>query len=113
MDDFLIPDEELEALRKLLEEGRLQPLRDRYDGARRIRLELERFSSRIWLFPFGAQPSSQHNVQVFRNGMPQWMDHEVKLFRLRGRTTLTVAVFIHDVPEGDRIQASYITVPTT
>jgi len=49
-------------------------------------------------------------VQVFRNGLAQWMDHEVKLFKVGSRRPITVAVFQRETRPKDRVQATYIAV---
>jgi hypothetical protein len=107
---FVVPEAELEELADVLDSGKLELLRDRYETARRIKQPLEMYTSRIWLFPFGVHPSSRHPVQVFRNGLAQWMNHEVKLFKVGSRRPLTVAVFQRETRPGDRVQATYIAV---
>jgi hypothetical protein len=110
--NFVIPTDELEELGELVDKKKLEPLRDKYEGARRTKQPLERYSSRTWLFPFGVHPSPTRPVEVFRNGLAQWMDHEVKLFRVGLKHPITVVVFLQDTQENDRVQATYIAVPS-
>jgi hypothetical protein len=112
MINFVVPIEDLEELADLLDSGKLEVLRDRHARARRTKQPLSRYTSRIWLFPFGIHPSSRHPVEVFRNGMVQWMDNEVKLFQIGRARVITVAVFLHETREGDRVQATYVAVPS-
>jgi len=96
-------------LARLLETGELVPLRDRFDKARRVKQILAPFTSRVWLFPFGVQPSPDHAVEVFRNGMSQYMGEECRVSKAG---SISVVVFAEPLHEGDRVQASYIAVPT-
>ena len=110
--EFIIPTAELEELAALLDNKKLEPLRDKYAGARRTKLPLSKYTSRTWLFPFGTHPSPTHPVEVFRNGMAQWMDHEVKLFRVGKQYPITVVVFLQETKDQDLVQATYIAVPS-
>ena len=112
MIEFAVPAVELEELAALLDSGKLEPLRDKYEGARRTKLPLSKYTSRIWLFPFGTYPSPNHPVEVFRNGLVQWMDNEVKLFRVGKQRPITTVVFLQDTREGDIVQATYIALPS-
>lgn len=109
MSKFELPMDDLRELQQMLEEGHLVPLRDR-----RTKQPLERYTSRIWLFPFGLAPgpNSVYPVQIFRNGSALWMGKEVKLVKLPGHVPLTVAVFRNDMREDDLILAEYLAVPS-
>ena len=110
--EFDLPTAELEELAVLLDTGKLEPLRDKYEGARRTKLPLSKYTSRTWLFPFGTHPSPRHTVEIFRNGLVQWMDKEVKLLRIGQRHPITVVVFLQETREQDRVQATYVALPT-
>lgn len=112
MAEFVVPTEDLEELARVMDEGKIEVLRDHYTGARRTKQPLARHTSRIWLFPFGIHPNHHEPVQVWRNGMTQWMDHEVKLFRVGKLKPITVLVFEQPTREKDTVQASYVSVPT-
>lgn len=109
--DFDLPTQELQELSDRLDDRTVIPLRDRYDKPRRIKQPLSRYSSRVWLFPFGIHPSRKHPVEVFRNGLVQWMDHEIMLRPVGRKKPMTVVVFLQDTKEGDLVQATYIAVP--
>lgn len=111
--EFKMPTDDLLELKAMLEEGQLEVLRDQTARARRTKQRLERFTSRIWLFPFGITPSTTANypIQVFRNGSAMWMNEEVKLITLEGNKRLTVAVFRYPMREDDLILAEYLAVP--
>jgi len=111
MIDFVVPVEELEELAEILDSRKLEVLRDRHPRARKTKQPLSKYSSRIWLFPFGVRPSSRHPVDIFRNGMAQWMDTEVKLYQIGVLRPLTVAVFLHETRDDDVVQATYTAVP--
>lgn len=72
---------------------------------------MTRYTDSVWLFPFGAAPDVRQAVQVFRNGLPQWMGHEVHLVRVGTVRPLTVAVLEPPAREGDVVQASYVVFP--
>ena len=110
--EFVVPAAELEQLAVLLDNKKLEPLRDKYEGARRTKLPLTKYTSRTWLFPFGTHPSPDHAVEVFRNGMIQWMDNEVKLFRVGQLHPITVVVFLQETKDQDLVQASYLAMPS-
>ena len=105
-----MPLEELLELRTVLEQKQLEVLRDQTPRARRIKKRLEKYTSRIWLFPFGYTPSSTYPIQVFRNGSALWMNEEVKIVKIEG-TKLLVAVFRHPMRDSDIILAEYKAVP--
>jgi hypothetical protein len=68
---------------------------------------MTRYSDHVWLFPFGAAPDLRRPVEVFRNGLSQWMGHEVHLVRVGARRPTTVAVLEIAAREGDVMQATY------
>jgi hypothetical protein len=72
---------------------------------------MTRYSDHVWLFPFGAAPDVRQPVQVFRNGLPQWMGEEVRLVRVGTKRPTTVAVLEPPTREGDVVQASYAVFP--
>lgn len=109
--EFITPDNEIQELVEMLEGGKLRTLRDWYPQARRTRQPLERYTSRIWLFPFGVRPSSESPVQIWRNGLVQHLDHEVKLLQVGRTHLLTIVVFQHPTRDGDIVQADYLAVP--
>ena len=111
MINFVLPVEELEELAEILDSRRLEVLRDRHPRARKTKQPLSRYSSRTWLFPFGVRPSPSQPVEIFRNGMAQWMDKEVKLYQIGRMRPITVAVFLHEIREDDVVQATYTAVP--
>jgi len=110
--EFETPTADLEELADLLDTGKLQPLRDKYENPRRTKLPLSKYTSRIWLFPFGTHPSSAHPVEVFRNGMVQWMDNEVRLIQVGRQHPVTVVVFLQETRDQDRVQATYVALPS-
>lgn len=110
--DFIIPAKELEELGDVLDSGKLEPLRNQFEGARLTKQPLTKYTSRIWLFPLGTHPSLKHPVEVFRNGMTQWMDHELKLIRVGKTKPIIVVVFLQETKEGDLIQATYMALPS-
>lgn len=67
------------------------------------------YSSSVWLFPFGAAPDLQHPVQVFRNGIAQWMGEEAHVVRVGSVRPTTVLVLEPPGREGDVVQATYVT----
>jgi hypothetical protein len=106
-----LPEEELNELAELLDSGALVVLRDRYDRPRRTKQPLQRYSDRIWLFPFGTHPDPGQDVTVFRNGLPCYMGHEAELVRVGRSQPISVVVFQIPTRELDKIQASYICIP--
>lgn len=111
MAEFVVPTEDLEELVRVMDEGKVEDLRDHYPEPRRTKQPLTRYTSRIWLFPFGIHPSHHEPLQVWRNGMSQWIEVEVKLFRVGKLKPITVLVFEQPTHETDRVQASYTAVP--
>lgn len=69
------------------------------------------YGAAVWLFPFGAAPDLTSPVEVFRNGLMQWMGGEAKLVRVGSKKPLTVVVFDPPTHEGDVVQASYVAMP--
>ena len=110
--DFIIPTDELKELAELLDSGKLESLRDKCEEGRRTKVMLSKYTSRIWFFPFGARPNLKHPIEVFYNGMAQWMNHEVKLVRVGQKKPITVVVFLQETKEGDLVQATYMILPS-
>ena len=110
--EFDEPVQELEALAKSLAEGNVVLLRDKYDKPHRAREPLTFHSSRLWLFPLGVCPDARHPMQIWRNGMVQLMDHEVRVYVLNKASPTGVLVFNKDTHPSDGVQASYTTIPT-
>jgi hypothetical protein len=99
---------ELKELAEMVTSGKVVLLRDRYPHARRTKQPLAHHTSRIFLFPFGVRPSQKHPIEVFRNGLPQWMGEEVQVLRCG---PLYAAVFAQETREGDVVQATYVAAP--
>ena len=110
MSEFEMPTEDLLELKDMLETKHLELLRDQTPQARRTKRRLEKYTSRIWLFPFGITPSLTYPIQVFRNGSAMWMNEEVKIVKLEG-TNVLVAVFRYPMRDSDIILAEYKAVP--
>jgi hypothetical protein len=72
---------------------------------------MTRYTDSVWLFPFGAAPDLRRPVQVFRNGVSQWMGHEVLLVKVGTVRPITVAVLEPKTREGDVVQATYEVYP--
>lgn len=110
MAEFEMPLDDLLELKTLLEKKQLEVLRDQTPRAQRTKQRLEKYTSRVWLFPFGYTPSPTYPIQVFRNGMALWMNEEVKIVKLEG-TKFLVAVFRYPMRDDDMILAEYKAVP--
>lgn len=108
-----MPEDELARLAEMLDGGKLHVLRDRYGRPRRVRQGLTRFSDRVWMFPFGVRPDEGQPVQVFVNGVGQYMGEEVEIVRVGERSRATVAVTYRVLRDGDVVQATYVAVPET
>lgn len=103
---------ELAELDKALQEGAVEALRDRFPGQRRhIKQPLTRWGDYTWIFPFGVQPDPQQPVEVYRNGIAQWMGQECEIVVVGKPRWVTVAVFNAPSREGDVVQATYDTLP--
>jgi hypothetical protein len=106
-----LPEPELKELASILDSGELTPLRDRFDHPRHVQQELQRFTNRIYLFPFGVHPDRAAPVQVFRNGLGIWMGEEAQLVRVGKVHPVTVVVLDPPVSTGERISATYQSKP--
>lgn len=104
-------DAELHELGELIESGKVVAIKDWFEGARRTKHQLHRYTSRIWFFPHGVHPMPGTPVQVYRNGMAVWMGNEAQLFKVGRTNSITVVVFSHELADGDRVQASYTAGP--
>lgn len=113
MAEFELPMDDLRELSEMLEYRQLEVLRDQTARARRTKQRLERYTSRIWLFPFGIFPdtSGKYPVQVFRNGIALWMGKEAKLVKIEGTKTLVVVVLRYPARDDDLILAEYLAIP--
>lgn len=105
-----LPKAELDELAQILDSGELTPLRDRFDHPRRVRQQLQRFTDRIFLFPFGIHPIP-NTVQVFWNGLAQWMGEEAQLVRVGRVHPVTVCVLRIPTKPKDMVQATYTARP--
>lgn len=113
MTEFEMPLDELLELSTLLEKKQLEVLRDQTARAQRTKQRLEKYTSRIWLFPFGVFPdtSGEYPVQVFRNGIALWMGKEAKLVKIEGTKPLVVVVLRYPARDDDLILAEYLAIP--
>ena len=103
-----LPEADIEALAQLLDEGNLVILRAPNPRARRVKEALQRYTDRIWLFPMGAVPDRNHEIRVFRNGLPVYMGHEAEIVRVGRSQPIYAAVLL--VPASsplDVVQAAY------
>ena len=50
-------------------------------------------------------------MQIWRNGMVQWLDHEVRVYVLNKASPTGVLAFNKDTHSSDGVQASYTTIP--
>jgi hypothetical protein len=105
------PETDLCELANILDSGELEPLRDRFDRPRRVQQELQRFTDRIYLFPFGVHPDSRAPIQIFRNGLGIWMGEEAALRRVGQVRPITVVVLDPPVGTSERISATYQAKP--
>jgi hypothetical protein len=103
------PFDEIAQLESDLGHGNLVLFRDKYEGLRRTRQLLQRYSSRVWLFPFGVRPDLTRDLDVWRNGLLQAMNDEVRLLE---SPVAVVVVFRHPTREDDKVQVSYTARPT-
>jgi len=106
-----LPESDLHELASILDSGELVPLRDQFDRPRHVQQELQRYSDRIYLFPFGVHPDPRAPVQIFRNGLGIWMDEEAKLIRVGRVHPVTVCVLDPPISISERISASYQSIP--
>lgn len=107
-----VPEEELLELAKLIESRKVVAINDWYDKPRRTKHGLHRYTSRIFFFPHGIHPVPNTPVEVFRNGLAVWMGKEAQLATIGGDNhSITVVVFSTELPEGDRVQATYTAGP--
>lgn len=74
-----------------------------------MRQELSRYTDAVWLFPFGAAPDLRAPVQVFRNGVAQWVGEEAQLVMVGARRPTAVVLLDPPAREGDVLQATYVT----
>jgi hypothetical protein len=103
---------EISELDKVLQEETVEVLRDRFPGQRRhIRQPLVQWGNYTWLFPFGVQPDLREPVEVYRNGISQWMGQECEVLVVGKPRWVAVAVFHSPSREGDVVQATYDTLP--
>ena len=105
------PEADLVELGNILDSGELQPLRDRFDRPRHVQQELQRYTDRIYLFPFGVHPHPKEPVQVFRNGLGIWMGEEAELLKVGIVRPVTVCVIDPPVSTTERISATYVARP--
>lgn len=90
----------------------MRTLQVRFPGQRRhTKQPLTRWGDYTWLFPFGIQPDLKAPVEVYRNGIAQWMGQECEIVVVGSPRWVTVAVFGAPSKEGDVVQASYETDP--
>lgn len=106
-----LPDDDLRELASILDSGDLKPLRDRFDYPRRVRRPLERYTDRIYLFPFGIHPDLSAPIQVFRNGLGIWMGEEAQVLKVGAIHPVSVCVLDHPAGTREQIQATYTAVP--
>jgi len=95
----------------MLDEGTVQPLRQRATERIRLRSALTRFSDRVYFFPFGIQPNLDQPVTVFLNGMVQMQDEDFVLLNLGTRLRVVAVVFDETLSELDTVQAQYDNTP--
>jgi hypothetical protein len=106
-----LAEQDIQQLADDLANGRLFPLRDRFDRPRRVRQQLQRYSSRLYLFPFGVAPMEKAPVQVFRNGLAVWMGEEAKVVCVGNSPRAWAVVVDPPCREGTMVQAEYVVVP--
>lgn len=108
-----LPEEDLLELGDILDSGKLQPLRARFDKPRRVRQQLSRYTDRIFLFPFGIRPDPGQAIDVYCNGMLQWSGEEIRVVRVGKVTPLSVLVVDYHASNRDVIEAIYVAIPET
>ena len=87
-------------------------MRDRFPGRRRhVKQPLARYGDYAWIFPFGVHPDPEAPIEVFRNGLTQWMGQECEIITVGHPRSATVAVFHSPSREGDVVQATYDAIP--
>lgn len=100
----------LQELAENLDSGRITTLRVRFKDPRRLRQALTRYTDTVWLFPFGAEPSLDHPIQVFRNGIAVWMGDEAKVHIIGKKHPTPVLILNPPTRDGDVIQATYVAI---
>jgi len=100
-----LPD--LEDFTNFLNSGNLVLLRARISEKHLFRSKLERFSDRVYYFPFGVQPNLEKPVMIFANGMV--MDASEFSLHIVGPESLQVVavVFQEGLTEECSAQASF------
>ena len=97
----------LAELGELLDEGKIEPLRAAVANHRRIRSTMSRYSPRIWMFPFGSHPTRDQSIDVFRNGIIQFVGYDCRVVHIGKRVSIPVLVFADALAEDEVVQTIY------